>query len=365
MGLFQALGAIVATVIVAASTMGTIKYHYQRETTDIEEKYTNREATEIDELYHKTYYPTDDNFALSINGNDGTYNDNIAPASAMGPNNDLYIGPTDFDNDGLTDREETKLGTNPYKSDTDGDGVDDSHDPAPLDSSKKSPLLPDRPKPDDWDDDGLTNDEEESIGTQKDNPDSDGDGIIDSQDPMPLDPTIGGAITPPPIPPFGGGGGTDENGDQLIITNFYKAACNPNLTGGTCDKDEYWQIDHLKASTNQILKFKIHIELENTDTINIQYVNLFDLLPKELMYFYYPGSAEIQINQNPIHQLTQYEDDWLEESYQSLKLTLASGQRKIYNIWFNATVLRLPAINTAEIWSINSKLLATDSITIE
>jgi len=366
MGLFQALGVIVASVIVAAATMGTVKYHYQRETTDIEEKYINRDAAEIDELYHQTYYPTDGTLALSINGNDGTYDDNIAPTTNTPPNNDLYIGPTDFDNDGLTDREEAELGTNPYKSDTDGDGVDDSHDPKPLDPLIKSPLLPDHRKPDDWDDDGLANNEEDRIGTQKDNPDSDGDGIIDSQDPMPLDPTIGGAILPPvpPMPPTGGG--TDEGGNQFIITNFYKAACNPNLTiDHTCDKDENWQIDQIEANISEVLKFKIHIELENTNTINTRYVNLFDLLPKELMYSYYPGSAAIQINQNPIHQLTQYEDDWLEEPYQSLKFTLASGQRKIYNIWFNATVLQLPAINTAEIWSTGNKLLATDSITIE
>lgn len=327
MGLFQALGAIIATIIVAASTMGTIKYHYQRETTDIEEKYTNREAAEIDRLYHISYLqiPADDlgpadDFALTIKEDGSGYSDNIKTTSTgMGPNTDIYAGSNG-----------------------------------------------------DWDDDGLINNaigqevvtgENGTIAiTEGDNPDTDGDGIIDSQDPAPLDPTIGGAIIPPTL--SSGGGGIGEDGDRLVVTIFSKAACNPALTGGTCDKDEYWQFDRINANISDVLKFKISIELENkssTDAI----INLFDLLPSRLNYSYYPGSAEIQVNKNPIHQFTQYEDDWLENSYIPYKLRVASGQLKTYNIWFNAAVLQLPAINSADIQLPGGKLLASDSITIE
>ncbi len=42
--------------------------------------------------------------------------------------------PHDSDGDGLTDHEEAALGTDPYDPDTDGDGVWDGVDPAPLDA---------------------------------------------------------------------------------------------------------------------------------------------------------------------------------------------------------------------------------------
>lgn len=48
----------------------------------------------------------------------------------------------DDDNDGLTDEEEAILGTNPLKSDTDGDSVNDKMDKYPLDANKwEDPLV--------------------------------------------------------------------------------------------------------------------------------------------------------------------------------------------------------------------------------
>lgn len=350
MGLLPALGIILTSIIVAASTMGTIKYHYQRETTDIEEKYINRDADEIDTLYHQSYYPTDGTLALSINGSDGSYSDNIIPISTAQPNENLYIGPSDYDGDGVTDRDEIKLGTNPYKPD---------------------PLPPGYRKPDDWDDDGLSNNDEEMLGTQPDNPDSDGDGIIDSQDPMPNDPNIGGAIIPPELP------SNEDIGDKLKVI-LSKAACNPNLTeSGACDKDEYWKFDQIDADFGDILRFKLSIEVENTSGGDVR-VNLFELLPTELKYEYSPGdpryperaNAAVQINKNLIHIFTNIEDDWLHESYRSYPLTIRSGQTKIYTIWFNATLKvnptpESPVVNQADIILPGGKSLASDSITIK
>ena len=53
----------------------------------------------------------------------------------------------DDDNDGLTDAEEAALGTDPLKSDTDGDGVSDKNDAFPLDPNKPRPDQPPAPAP--------------------------------------------------------------------------------------------------------------------------------------------------------------------------------------------------------------------------
>jgi len=84
----------------------------------------------------------------------------------------------DSDCDGLTDEEEDALGTDPTDSDTDGDGISDGDEISdgtdPLDM--------------DTDGDGLTDGEEASLCTDPLNPDSDGDGIVDGSDTDPCDP---------------------------------------------------------------------------------------------------------------------------------------------------------------------------------
>jgi hypothetical protein len=84
--------------------------------------------------------------------NDGD-NDGIDPQ----PNNpNVTTGPDtdgdgisdkvdpDIDGDGLTNDQENKLGTDPYKADTDGDGCKDKADAYPLDKNK---CEPEKPKP--------------------------------------------------------------------------------------------------------------------------------------------------------------------------------------------------------------------------
>lgn len=84
----------------------------------------------------------------------------------------------DTDGDGLLDGEEVKLyKTDPLNPDTDGGGVNDGDEVAngtdPLDPTDDSP-------PFDYDNDGLTNDEENNTyGTDWQNPDTDGDGMND------------------------------------------------------------------------------------------------------------------------------------------------------------------------------------------
>ncbi len=88
----------------------------------------------------------------------------------------------DTDLDGLSDGEEfKKTKTSPLLRDTDGDGWNDKEDTAP-----KDPLVPGQRQKEsgieDSDGDGLSNREEQDLGTNPNNADSDGDGIKDGQE---------------------------------------------------------------------------------------------------------------------------------------------------------------------------------------
>ena len=76
----------------------------------------------------------------------------------------------DADGDGITNGEEEELGTDPEKSDSDGDGLSDGEE---IDNGSD-------PLDDDSDDDGLTDGEEADLGTDPNNTDSDGDSYPDA-----------------------------------------------------------------------------------------------------------------------------------------------------------------------------------------
>lgn len=76
---------------------------------------------------------------------------------------------SDPDGDGLSNKEEAELGTDPDSSDSDGDGIDDSEEIA----DGLDPLSADS------DGDGLPDGDEHALGADPLMADSDGDGIVD------------------------------------------------------------------------------------------------------------------------------------------------------------------------------------------
>jgi hypothetical protein len=87
----------------------------------------------------------------------------------------------DSDNDGLTDDEESALGTDPNDPDSDNDGFSDGGE---IDAGTDPTDSEDHPQPtaDDSDGDGLTDAQEEELGTDPNDPDTDGDGFSDGEE---------------------------------------------------------------------------------------------------------------------------------------------------------------------------------------
>jgi outer membrane protein OmpA-like peptidoglycan-associated protein len=115
------------------------------------------------------YHLIGDNFTALENNQDKGFWGATAGLTFLGG-----IGPKDSDADGLTDNEEKKIGTDPKKADTDGDGVSDYEE---FYTHQTNPLKADT------DGDGL-NDLDE-LSTHKTNPksaDSDEDGLSDSDE---------------------------------------------------------------------------------------------------------------------------------------------------------------------------------------
>ncbi|QQZ28516.1 hypothetical protein HMY34_06940 [Thiothrix subterranea] len=107
----------------------------------------------------------------------------------------------DPDGDGVTNEDETKLGTDPKNPDTDGDGLKDGEE-VTKGTDPKNP---------DTDGDGIKDGEEVTKGTDPKNPDTDGDGLKDGEE-----------ITKgtDPLKP-------DTDGDGLKDGDEIKAGTNP------------------------------------------------------------------------------------------------------------------------------------------
>lgn len=145
-----------------------------------------------------------------------------------------HRGLRDADHDGLTNGEEQRLGTNPFRWDTDGDGLSDGaevhqlgtdplrqdtdgdhiSDAAEIRLTLTDPLNPDS------DGDQLSDGDELRMGTDPNNPDSDGDGIYDGEE-------VGVTHTDPLNP--------DSDGDGVADGDELSRGTDPNSPDGRVD----------------------------------------------------------------------------------------------------------------------------------
>jgi hypothetical protein len=193
----------------------------------------------------------DEEKTIGTNPNDADSDDDgVADGAEPNPSDDAdgdgLINPLDpdSDNDGLLDG--TELGittankdtdekkgnfvpdadptttTNPLLADTDGgsvsDGAEDPNHNGKLDADERDPNDPadDVTKPTDTDGDGLSDDEEETIGTNPNDADSDDDGAIDGAEPNPSSDSDGDGLINPLDPDSDNDGILD--GTELGVT---------------------------------------------------------------------------------------------------------------------------------------------------
>ncbi|MCL2613692.1 MAG: hypothetical protein FWD95_10740 [Nocardioidaceae bacterium] len=122
--------------------------------------------------------PTDPNNADTDGGGESDGAEELVDHTD--PNNPADDVTTDSDGDGLTDSEEQLLGTDPHNPDTDGDGISDGAEVSGAGNAYDG--KPTNPLKADSDGDGLTDSQENAHGTDPNNADTDGDGLTDGSE---------------------------------------------------------------------------------------------------------------------------------------------------------------------------------------
>ncbi|WP_282133667.1 Ig-like domain-containing protein [Cellulophaga baltica] len=155
----------------------------------------------------------------------------------------------DSDNDGLSDGEEIALGTDPNNADSDGDGILDGQEVVdntnPLDDCDHNGgrALPES----DCDADGLTTAQEDAIGSDPNNADTDGDTIPDGQEITdgtdPLDPcdAIGG------VPTLAAG-----CNEEVVSSGI--AVANEILTPDNDGVNDFFRIENIESFPNNTVQ---------------------------------------------------------------------------------------------------------------
>jgi len=141
----------------------------------------------------------EDDFPLDPDEDTDTDGDGIGDVADTDDDNDgvsdideIYDGTnprnSDTDGDGVSDGDERDRGTDPLNPDSDNDGIPDGQDAFPLDAEETQDSdgdgIGDATDTDD-DNDGLSDSEEEALGTDPLDPDSDNDGVNDGNDDFP------------------------------------------------------------------------------------------------------------------------------------------------------------------------------------
>ena len=161
-------------------------------------------------------------------------------------------GELDTDGDGLSDSQENELGTDPESSDTDGDGLSDLEEA----NGESDPLQSDA------DSDGLNDSEELAANTDPNNADSDGDGADDGMElNADTDPNDPDSV---PI--------KAEEGDWLLSNaNILQDDCNLVSVLGTFGEDIFAILPEDYSVVNSSYdKFEIEISSGNANCPVVQ-----------------------------------------------------------------------------------------------
>lgn len=159
-------------------------------------------------------------------------------------NTDSNNSELDTDNDGVTDEDENKDGTDPTNADSDNDGVSDGEEK----TDSTNPLIPDT------DNDGVNDGDEKIDGTDPNNEDTDNDGITDGEEKA--------NKTNPLIVDTDGDGVID--GTELTNSTDPLSNCSFLLASQTVDTSETWNnldcdadgiinIDEVNTGTNPLI----------------------------------------------------------------------------------------------------------------
>ena len=178
----------------------------------------------------------------------------------------------DSDQDGLTDGMEILNKTDPNNPDTDGDGINDGLDQLPLNAKESRDHDGDGigdEKDDDDDNDGVSDQDEEKIGTNPFNPDSDEDGLSDGQEvnrrtnPLKKDTDGDGVIDTDDNFPLddkesidtdrdGIGNNSDSDDDNDNITDDKEIALGTDPLKSDSDSDGLKDGDEIEAQTDPL-----------------------------------------------------------------------------------------------------------------
>lgn len=206
----------------------------------------------------------------------------------------------------------------------------------------------------DADFDGLSNAQEQTLGTDINDPDTDDDGTSDGIEVLlntdPKDPLSGGLAYIPYTPIDVGTPDNETSPEKLLLNLFYKQV--RNLT-----KNESTWRDSTTADFGDTVAFIIHLELTNPSSTNTLFATIADQLGKGLQYIDESGFIKIMNNEiDPLPPL------WRNGHSLSISPDLNPGQPVTIEITFNAVVINDPAIQNMTLTVNQATLTIQDKI---